>query len=129
MICNTCIYHIVADTAWLASHSYCPYLIHTVQHVVNTYAPLLEELQMYLDEGWRVEIFSWVVSVRGLLDSDTIESCLEFLEILWHRWRWITEDTASESVKAFYSLHCIRCKALMMGPRSSELSRAACHIS
>ena len=29
---------------------------------VRAYAPLLEALQAYLDEGWQVEIFPWVVS-------------------------------------------------------------------
>ena len=48
---------------------------------MRTYAPLLEALQAYLDEGWQVEIFPWVVGVRGLLDDATIKCCLEFLEI------------------------------------------------
>ena len=60
-----------------------------------TYAPLLVALQVYLDEGWQVEIFPWVVGVRGLLDSDTIKSSLEFLEIHWQHWRRITEDAAA----------------------------------
>ena len=34
---------------------------------MRTYAPLLEALQVYLDEGWQVEILPWVVGVRGLL--------------------------------------------------------------
>ncbi len=93
---------------------------------MSTYAPLLEALQVYLDEVWQVEILPWVVGVRGLLDSDTIKSCLEFLEIPRQRWRRITEDASRESVKAFYSLHRVRCKVLKMGPRSSGL-RAACH--
>ena len=78
---------------------------------MRTYAPLLEALQVYLDEEWRVEILPWVVGVRGLLDSDTIKSCLEFLEIPRKRWRPITENAARESVKVFYSLHRVRCKA------------------
>jgi hypothetical protein len=62
-----------------------------------------------------VEILPWVVGVRGLLDSNVIKSCLKFLEIPRQRWRLITEDAARESVKAFYSLHRVRCKVLKMG--------------
>jgi hypothetical protein len=48
---------------------------------VRTYAPLLEALQAYLDEGWQVESFPWVIGVRYLLDSAAIKCCLEFLEV------------------------------------------------
>ena len=67
-----------------------------------------------------------VVGVRGLLDSDTIKSSLEFLEIHWQHWRQITEDAARESIKAFYSPHRVRCKVLKTGPRSGG-RRATCH--
>ena len=59
-------------------------------------------------------------------ESDTIKTCLEFLAIHLQRWRRITEDAARESVKAFYSLHRVRCKVLKTGPRSGGL-RATCH--
>ncbi len=48
---------------------------------MRTYTPLLEALKVYLDEGWQVEIFPWVVSIRGLLNSAAIKSCLEFLAV------------------------------------------------
>jgi hypothetical protein len=48
---------------------------------VRTYAPLLEALQAYLDEGRQVEIFPWVVGVRGPVDSVAIKCCLEFLDL------------------------------------------------
>jgi len=48
---------------------------------VRTFAPLLEALQAYLDDGWQVEIFPWVVGVRGLVNQDAIQCCLEFLNI------------------------------------------------
>ena len=64
-------------------------------------------MQAYLDEGWRVEILPWVVGILGLqaLDSDTILSCPDFLEIPRHHWRRITGESAkdSESVKALCS--------------------------
>jgi hypothetical protein len=86
---------------------------------MRTYTPLLEALKVYLEEGWQVEIFPWVVGIRGLLNSAAIKSCLEFLAVPRQRWERIIEDVAKESVKAFYSQHRVRCKALKLGPRSS----------
>ena len=87
----------------------------------------------------QVGILPWKVDVSGLLDIDTItrcHCCLEFLQVqvqveippVRQRGRMITEDTATgkESVKAFYSLHSARCKALKMG---STVLLAADHIS
>ena len=71
---------------------------------IRAYTPLLEALNVYLDEGWQAEIFPWVVGIRGL-NSAMIKSCLEFLTVLRQRWERIIEDVAKESVKAFYSLH------------------------
>jgi hypothetical protein len=88
---------------------------------MRTYAPLLEALQAYRDEGWQVEIFPWVIGVRGLLDSETIKCCLEFLTLPRQSWKQIIENAAKESVKAFYSLHCVRCAAFKSGPWSSGL--------
>ncbi len=85
---------------------------------VRTYAPLLEALQAYLDDGWQVEIFPWVVGVCGLVNRDAIKCCLEFLDMPRQSWQRITEDTAKESVQAFYVLHRVRCKALQIGPWS-----------
>jgi len=59
---------------------------------VRTYAPLLEALQAYLDEGWQVESFPWVIGVRYLLDSAAIKCCLEFLEIQRKCGRQIIEE-------------------------------------
>ena len=86
---------------------------------MRTYTPLIEALKVYLEEGWQVEIFPWVVGIRGLLNSAAIKSCLEFLAVPRQRWERIIEDVAKESVKAFYSQHRVRCKALKLGPRSS----------
>ena len=88
---------------------------------VRTYAPLLEALQAYIDDGWQVEIFPWVVGVRGLVNQDAIQCCLEFLDMPRKSWRRIIEDTAKESVKAFYVLHRVRCKALQIGPWSGRM--------
>ena len=86
-------------------------------------APLLEALQVNLDEAWQVEtveIFPWVpvIGVRDLLDSAAIKRCLEFLELprrCWRRNLWqIIEETVKESVKAVIVLHCLRCKALQI---------------
>ena len=44
-------------------------------------APLLEALRAYLDEGWKVEILPLLVGLCGLLDSETNQCYLEFLNI------------------------------------------------
>jgi hypothetical protein len=87
---------------------------------MSTYTPLLETLQAYLDEGWQVEIFPWVVCICSLVSSAVIKSCLEFLAILQQRWEWIIEDVAKESVKTFNSQH-LWCNTLKLGPRSRGL--------
>jgi hypothetical protein len=46
---------------------------------MRTYAPLLEALQASRDEGWQVEIFPWVIGVRGLLDSESTSVVWSFL--------------------------------------------------
>ena len=68
---------------------------------------------MYFDEGWQVQILRWAVGVRCLLDSETTKCYLKFFKMLWQPeyWRRIIEDTSKESAKAFYSLHCVRCKS------------------
>ena len=91
---------------------------------IRTYTPLLAALQAYPDDGWQVELFPWVVGVRGLLDSAAIQCCLEFLELPRKCWRRIIEDTAKESVKAFYALHRVRCKALQLAPRPCRMRTA-----
>ena len=62
-----------------------------------------------------------MVGIRGLLNIATIKSCLEFLTVPRQRWERIIEDVAKESVKAFFSLHRVRCKAFKLGPRPSRL--------
>jgi hypothetical protein len=54
-----------------------------------TYTPLLEALKVYLDEGWQVEIFPWVVIICGFLNSAAIKSCLQFLAVPRQRWERI----------------------------------------
>jgi hypothetical protein len=90
---------------------------------MHTYAPLLEALQAYRDEGWQVpvEVFPWVIGVRGLFDSESIKCCLEFLELPLQSWRQIIEDMAKVSVTAFYSLHSVRCIAFSSSPNSNGL--------
>ncbi len=74
---------------------------------MRTYTALLEALKVYLDEGWQVEIFSWVVGISSLLNSAEIKSCLEFLAVLWRSWELIIDNVAKESVKAIYSQHLV----------------------
>ena len=98
--------------------------LHAAAHErkVRTYAPLLDAMQAYLDEGWQVEIFPWVVGVRGLVNSPATKRCLEFLEMQRKSWRRIIEDTAKDWQGVGESLLChttVRCKAaLQIGPWS-----------
>ena len=39
---------------------------------VRTYAPLLEALQAYLDEGWQVESFPWAIVFSTVLRSSVV---------------------------------------------------------
>ena len=73
-----------------------------LERKMRTYAPLLEALKVYLDEGWQVEILPWVVGVCGLLDSETITCCLEFLGIQ----RRLSIPCIAYTAKLFSSIGC-----------------------
>ena len=79
---------------------------------MRTYAPLLDALRSYSAEGWQIEILPWVVGIRGLLVKASILKVLDFLSVPRKSWDSIVEGAAIASVKAFYSLHQVRCKAL-----------------
>ncbi len=44
------------------------------------YTPLIAALCHYIDEGWTVQVFPWVVKIRGLIDPSLIVSILTFLD-------------------------------------------------
>lgn len=60
---------------------------------------------------WQVQVFPWVVGVRGVIDTAGISRALEFLEVPTKR-RWkIQQRTALASVKSFEFLHRVRTSA------------------
>jgi hypothetical protein len=79
---------------------------------LRTYAPLLDALRAYVAEGWTIEILPWVVGVRGLLVKASTWHVLDFLSVPRKSWDSVIEGAAIASVKAFYFLHQVRCKAL-----------------
>ena len=75
---------------------------------LQTYAPLKIALQRYPASGWTVEILPWVVGVRGILKTSMFTPIFKFLSIPTIRRTSLLEETALESVKAFYFLHQTR---------------------
>ena len=74
----------------------------------QTYLPLLESLSYYSDQGWTIQVFPWVVGIRGTIDPTHIQSLLKFLGILRKHWQVAVEKTVLASVRAFYFLHTVR---------------------
>jgi len=72
------------------------------------YSVLVEALGFYIDQGWLVQVFPWVVGIRGLIDPRLINALLQFLNIPKKHWRGAVEKSVLASVRAFYSLHQIR---------------------
>jgi len=90
---------------------------------LRTYAPLLDALRKYEADGWQIEILPWVVGVRGLLMKAPTQHVLDFLAVPGKSWDGIIEGAAIASVKAFYLLHQVRCKALHHGNQATGLSK------
>ena len=72
------------------------------------FSPLVEALSHYLDNGWVVHVFPWVVGIRGLIDPRHINALLEFLAIHKRHWQTAAEKTVLASVRALYFMHQVR---------------------
>ena len=72
------------------------------------YAPLVLALCHYIAEGWTVQVFPWVVGIRGLIDPSLIVSLLAFLDIPSKHRKVAVERTVLASVKALYFMHQVR---------------------
>jgi hypothetical protein len=79
---------------------------------MRTYAPLVDALRSYTAEAWQIEILSWVVGFGGLLVKASTRKVLDFLSVQRKSWDRVVEIAAIASVKAFYFLYQVRCKAL-----------------
>ena len=69
------------------------------------YSPLVEALAQYSDNGWVIHVFPWVVGIRGMVDPQSINALLGFLEIPKKHWQTAVERTVLASVRALYFLH------------------------
>ena len=74
------------------------------------YAPLVlaPSLCHYIAEGWTVQVFPWVVGIRGLINPSLIVSLLTFLDIPSKHRKVAVERTVMASVKALYFMHQVR---------------------
>ena len=74
----------------------------------QSYSCLEEALSAYIDQGWVVHVFPWVVGIRGMMDPLHVESLLKFLSIPRKHWPGVLERTVIASVRAFHFLHRVR---------------------
>ena len=89
-----------------------------VDRKLQTYASLKVALQQFPALGSAIEILSWVVGVRGLLNVSTFAPVFKFLLIPYSQSITRLEETALDSTKAFYFLHQTR-RAAIHPPKSS----------
>ena len=79
-------------------------LLAAAERKQQTYGCLEEALSYYVEQGWVVHVFPWVVGIRGMIDPLHIESLLKFLDIQRKHWRTVIERTVLASVRALYFL-------------------------
>ena len=75
---------------------------------IQKYAPILSTLQHYIDSGCSIKILPWVVSIRGLADTEHLHAALEYLAIPRSKWKVRIEDSVLASVRAIAYMHRIR---------------------
>ena len=56
-------------------------LLAAAERKQQTYGCLEEALSYYVEQGWVVHVFPWVVGIRGIIDPLHIESLLKFPDI------------------------------------------------
>ncbi len=86
----------------------------------DEYAPLLLALCHYIDEGWTVKVFLWVIGIRGLIDPPLIIPLLTFLDIPSKHRKAAIELTVLVSGKALYFMHQVRFGGINSKKRSAE---------
>ncbi len=76
---------------------HCPSNVHPAQLMAaavckqQTYSCLEEALSAYVDQGWVVHVFPWVVGIIGMIYPLHIESVLKFLGIPRKKWPEVLE--------------------------------------
>ncbi len=69
------------------------------------YGPIRSALHHYICEGWTIEILPWVIGIRGLTDTASLQKALSFLDISQQKLRDIIEDSVLASVRALAYMH------------------------
>ena len=72
------------------------------------YSPLVEALAFYVEQGWVVCVFPWVVGIRGMISPSQIGALLEFLDIPTKQWGKAVEQSVLSSVGAMHFMHQVR---------------------
>jgi hypothetical protein len=72
------------------------------------YAVIGKSLCHYVQSGWQVKIFPWVVGIRGLVEEGGIHSALEYLGIPRTEWSTAVSCTVVASVESFAFMHRVR---------------------
>ena len=88
---------------------------------IKCYRPLLDALQHYIAVGWEVEIFPWVVGIRGMVMDGGITATLQFLTVPKQFWVNFLEASVRTSVEGFAFMHRVR----YSNPKMSLAGRAA----
>jgi hypothetical protein len=83
-------------------------------------APLVLDLNQYIDKGWTVQVFWWLVGICGLIDPPLIVSLLTFLDIPRKHRKTAVERTVLASVKALYFMHQVRFEGMYCRKRAAE---------
>ncbi len=69
--------------------------------------PVRSALHHYIREGWTIEILPWVIGIRGLTDTASLQK-VSFLDIPQQKWRDIIDDSVLASVKALAYMHKVQ---------------------
>jgi hypothetical protein len=97
---------------------------------MRTYTTLLEALQAYRHEGWQTEIMPWGQSASRQWDDQLLSGTPRIAAaVLVVDQRGCGGIAAKQSVKAFYSLHRVRCTAFKSSPWSSGLQTTRANTS
>jgi ribonuclease HI len=87
------------------------------------YGPIKSALHHYIRGGWTIEILPWVIGIRGLTDTEHLQTALSFLDIPKQKWKAIIEDSVLASVRALAYLHRIRYSSSNRKPTPDKLEQ------
>jgi hypothetical protein len=74
----------------------------------HKYLPILHSLSHYVRLGWSVAVLPWISGIRGILDTEGIETALAHLDIPPRYWCEVLRRTAIASVESLHFMHRVR---------------------